>query len=35
LWLARVLCDAVEIRSEGESTVTLHMAAGVAVPAPA
>jgi anti-sigma regulatory factor (Ser/Thr protein kinase) len=35
LWVARLLCDAVEIRNQGESTVTLHMAAGVAVPAPA
>jgi anti-sigma regulatory factor (Ser/Thr protein kinase) len=32
LWLARLVCDAVEIRGEGESTVTLHMAGGVAVP---
>jgi anti-sigma regulatory factor (Ser/Thr protein kinase) len=35
LWVARLLCDAVEIGNQGESTVTLHMAAGVAVPAPA
>lgn len=34
LWLARLLCDAVEIRSEGESVVSLHMAAGVAAPVP-
>jgi anti-sigma regulatory factor (Ser/Thr protein kinase) len=27
LWLARVLCDAVEIRTDGESTVSLYMAA--------
>jgi anti-sigma regulatory factor (Ser/Thr protein kinase) len=27
LWLARVLCDAVEIRRDGESTVSLYMAA--------
>jgi serine/threonine-protein kinase RsbW len=27
LWLARVLCDAMEIRRDGESTVSLYMAA--------
>jgi anti-sigma regulatory factor (Ser/Thr protein kinase) len=34
LWLARLLCDAVEIQNqnEGQTTVTLHMAGGVAVP---
>jgi anti-sigma regulatory factor (Ser/Thr protein kinase) len=33
LWLARVVCDALEIRKEAGSTVSLHMAAGVAAPA--
>ena len=33
LWLTRLLCDAVEIRNDCNSTVSLHMAAGVAVPA--
>jgi anti-sigma regulatory factor (Ser/Thr protein kinase) len=35
LWLARLVCDAVEIRSDGGSTVSLHMAAGAADPLPA
>jgi anti-sigma regulatory factor (Ser/Thr protein kinase) len=30
LWLARLLCDAVEIRNEGGSVVSLRMATGVA-----
>jgi anti-sigma regulatory factor (Ser/Thr protein kinase) len=34
LWLARVLCDAVEISTEDGSRVTLHMSAGVSVPVP-
>ena len=32
IWLARLLCDAVEIQNDDQSTVTLHMAGGVAVP---
>jgi anti-sigma regulatory factor (Ser/Thr protein kinase) len=34
LWLARLLCDAVEISTDRGSRVALHVAAGVSVPVP-